>query len=359
MRRITIKYAQPGMILGMPVYDNYGKEILGRRTRLTDQCLDIMAKNSVSEILIDDPRVDDVVVAPMVSPEKEGKLADAFRQLLNRTRSTQTVDSANISQVNIAVNEIARNLTLSILGEINVACSVSLVDYSFLHPVKSAILSMAFGYRLGLTIDELVILGMGSLLKDISYIYLPLGILTKSSLTDEEIRIVQEHPSMSYNILTQFPDIKAGVAEVVLQHHEQWNGHGYPRGLQGQQISKYAQIISASDTFSDLLVEHPGKERCLSHEAIEYIMASGGDLFDPKLVESFVRKIPAYPNGMTVKLNSGEVGIVSDPNFGFVARPILRITYDPEHGNLKKPYDMNLAKSEFQRKLISKVLEYD
>ena len=187
------------------------------------------------------------------------------------------------------MTEIARNLSLSILGEINVACSVSVIDYTFLHPVKSAILSMAFGYRLGMSTDEMVILGMGSLLKDISYIYLPPGILTKSSLTDEEKRIVQEHPTMSYNVLTQFPEIKAGVADVVLQHHEQWNGHGYPRGLQGQQISKYAQIISVSDAFSDLLVEHPGKEKCLSHEAIEYIMASGGDLFDPKLVESFVR----------------------------------------------------------------------
>jgi len=58
-------------------------------------------------------------------------------------------------------------------------------------------------------------------------------------------------------------------------------------------------------------------------------------------------------------LNSGEIGIVSDPNLGFVARPIIRICFDPEKGNLKKPYDINLARSEFQYKLITKVLEYD
>jgi HD-GYP domain-containing protein (c-di-GMP phosphodiesterase class II) len=347
------------MILGMPVYDNYGKELLGRRTILNDQCLSIMARNSISELLIEDQRVDDLVVAPMVSPEKEGKLSDAYRQLLNSTGSTGTIDSAFLSAVNVAVNEIARSLTLSIMGEINVSCSVSQADYIYLHPVKSAILAMALGYRMGKPINDLVILGMSSLLKDISCIFLPSGIMDKASLTTEEAGIVQAHPVKSYELLNQFSEIKNGIATVVLQHHEQWSGNGYPRGLKGEQISNYAQIIAAADVFSDLLVEHPGKEKCMSHEAIEYIMACSGDQFDPKLVETFVRKIPAYPNGLTVKLNSGEIGIVSDPNLGFVARPVIRITYDMEHGNLKKPYDLNLAKSEFQRKLISKVLEYD
>ena len=359
MRRITTKYAQPGMILGMPVYDNYGKELLGRRTNLNEQHLALMARNSISEILIEDQRVDDLVVAPMVSPEKEGKLADAFRQMLVRTKNIQTIDSAFLSAVNVAVNEIGRSLSLSIMGEINVSCSVSQTDYEYLHPVKSAILAMALGYRLGKSHDELVTLGMSSLLKDLSGVFLPPGLLNKSNLTPEEAALVQQHPVKSYELLSQFSEIKNGIANLVLQHHEQWNGSGYPRGLKGEQISNYAQIISAADVFSDLLVEAPGKDKCMSHEAIEFIMAVSGDQFDPRLVESFVRKIPAYPNGLTVKLNSGEIGIVSDPNLGFVARPVIRVTYDPEHGNLKKPYDINLAKSEYQRKLISKVLEYD
>jgi HD-GYP domain-containing protein (c-di-GMP phosphodiesterase class II) len=240
-----------------------------------------------------------------------------------------------------------------------VSCSVSQTDYEYLHPVKSAILAMALGYRLGKSHDELVTLGMSSLLKDLSGVFLPPGLLNKSNLTPEEAALVQQHPVKSYELLSQFSEIKNGIANVVLQHHEQWNGSGYPRGLKGEQISNYAQIISAADVFSDLLVEAPGKDKCMSHEAIEFIMAVSGDQFDPRLVESFVRKIPAYPNGLTVKLNSGEIGIVSDPNLGFVARPVIRVTYDPEHGNLKKPYDINLAKSEYQRKLISKVLEYD
>jgi HD-GYP domain-containing protein (c-di-GMP phosphodiesterase class II) len=354
-----MKYAQPGMVLGLPVYNNYGKEILGRRTRLNEECLSIMSRNSISEILIEDQRVDDVVVASIVSPEKEGKLADAFCQLLISTRSTRSIDSSFISQVNMAVNETARNLILSIMGEINVACSVSEADYAYFHPVKSAMLAMALGFKLGMNTNELILLGMSSLLKDISSIFLPPGLLNKSPLTPEEQQLVREHPIKSRNLLSQFSEIKDDVTNIILQHHEQWNGKGYPRGLKGQQISRYAQIIAAADVFSDLLVEHPGKEKCMSHEAIEYLMACSGDQFDPDLVEAFVRKIPAYPNGLTVKLNTGEIGIVSEPNLGFIARPVIRICYDTEKGTLKKPYDINLAKPEFQRKLIIKVLEYE
>jgi HD-GYP domain-containing protein (c-di-GMP phosphodiesterase class II) len=359
MRRITIKYAQPGMVLGVPVYDSYGKEILGRRTRLDDPCLKLMAKNSISEILIEDWRVDDIVVAPMISPEKEGKLANAFRQFIISLKNGQSIESTNITYVIVAINEIARNLNLSILGEINVSCSVSQADYSYLHPVKTATLAMSFGQRLGMSAEKLVILGVSALLKDISYIYLPADIKDPQSAKIEETKIMQKHPVMSYMLLKQHNNINNETLNAVLQHHEYWSGRGYPRGLKAQQISTYAQIIAAADAFTDLLIEHPMKERYMPHEAIEFIMASSGDQFSPELVEAFIRKIPAYPNGLTVKLNSGEIGIVSDPNLGYIARPIIRICYEPEKGNLKKPIDINLAKAEFQHKLVSKVLEYD
>ncbi|MBN1368577.1 MAG: HD domain-containing protein [Dehalococcoidales bacterium] len=359
MRRITIKYAQPGMILGMPVYDYFGKEVLGRRTKLSDQHISLMNKNSVSEILIEDWRVDDVIVAPMISPEKEGKLADAFRQLLISSKNAQSINVEGVNDVNVAIMEIARNLSLSILGEINVSCSVSQNDYAYVQPVKSATLSMALGQRLGMPTDRLVIIGMSAILKDISNIYLSLGTNQAPPSSIDETEIIPEHPMMSYKLIKQVNNINDEIARAVLQHHECWCGRGYPRGLKEQQISPYAQIIAAADAFTSLVVDHPDKDRYMSHEAIEYIMAGSGDQFNPDLVESFVRKIPAYPNGLNVKLNTGEIGIVSDPNLGFVARPFIRICYEPERGNLKKPYDINLAKAEYQHMLISKVLEYD
>jgi HD-GYP domain-containing protein (c-di-GMP phosphodiesterase class II) len=359
MRRITTKYAKSGMILGIPVYDSRGMEILCRNTTLTDQSLAKMANNRVTEIFIEDPRTDDIIVAPMVSPEKEGKFINAFHQFVSDALCTPGLGRENIQKLSYAVSWIVRDLGLSILGEINVSCFISEEDYIYVKPAKAAILAMAFGQRLGMSPEELPILGMASLLKDISYIYLCPEAISSPEIMEEDTKAAKGHPIESYNLLVQSCAVNEEIAKAVLQHHEYWSGAGFPKGLKAEQISNYAQTIAISDAFFDLLVALPGKQKYMSHEAIEYIMANSGDQFSPNLVELFVRKIPAYPTGLMVKLNTGETGIVSDSNLGFIARPVVRVFYDPERGTLAKPYHINLAKSEFQSKLISQIMEYD
>jgi len=97
----------------------------------------------------------------------------------------------------------------------------------------------------------------------------------------------------------------------------------------------------------------------LSHEAIEYIMAGGNDQFDPEIVELLVRRIPSYPAGLSVKLSTGDTGIISNPRLGLIARPIIRIFHRPAQGILKNPFDIDLSKPEYQRLLVTQVLEYD
>ena len=96
----------------------------------------------------------------------------------------------------------------------------------------------------------------------------------------------------------------------------------------------------------------------MPHEAIEYIMAYSGEQFDPELAKLFVSQVPCYPRGLTVKMNTGEIGIISDANLQFIGRPIVRICYDQEVGPVKKPYDIDLSKAEFQHKLIIEIMDY-
>ena len=114
-----------------------------------------------------------------------------------------------------------------------------------------------------------------------------------------------------------------------------------------------------ADSFVDLLTDRPGRSKHPPHQAIEYIMAGGNDQFDPDIVELLVRRIPSYPAGLSVKLSTGDTGIIADPKMGFIARPIIRIFQRPSQGVLKNPFDIDLSKPEFQRLLISEVLEYD
>lgn len=96
----------------------------------------------------------------------------------------------------------------------------------------------------------------------------------------------------------------------------------------------------------------------MPHQAIEYVMAYAGEQFNPELVELFVRQVPCYASGLTVKLNTKEIGIVSDANLGFIGRPTVRIIYDEVSGKVGKPYDIDLSKVEYQHKLITDIMDY-
>ncbi len=358
MRRITAKYAKPGMTLGMPIYDNGGNLLLTRNTKLEDRHLNVMAQSGVTEIFITDWRLDDIIIASMFPPELEGALINTYRQLITENNGNQTINANNLHDVHVCISKMAENMTLNLLGEINISGCVSEKDFFYIQPVKAAELAMGIGHKLNMRTNDLITVGVATLLKDVGFIQMPNQAANTSEST-EALQKKREHPTIGYRLLKQHGITEAVIADAVLQHHECWNGSGFPRALKGEQISNYAQIVSLADTFSDLISARPGRGRYMSHEAIEYIMAFSGDQFNPKLVEFAVRQFPTYLNGLTVLLNSGEIGFIVDPNLGFIARPVVRVCYEPEKGYLKKPYDLDLKKSEFQRKLITKVLEYD
>jgi len=357
MRRMTLKYAKPGMVVELPVYDNFGSLLLPQHKELDKNSIALMTSKGVPEIFVRDYRVMDILVAPLYSPQSEGVLANAFRQVVQKKMSGAAVDAAGITRVFEAVNQMVRDMSLNILGDTNVSCNISAQDYVYLQPVKTAGLAMTLGQIVKLPENAMAFLGMAAVFKDIG---LDPAIIDKvDSIAEGCTPRMQGHPVAGYKFLLQYPLTAKVIAEAVLQHHENWSGSGYAQGLKAAEISLLARIIAIADVFVDLMAVRPGRGKYMPHEAIEYIMAGSGDQFDPQLVEAFVRQIPSYPTGLVVHLNTGEIGIISSPKRGYVARPIVRICSTAEKGVLREPFDMDLSIAKYQRKLITQVLEYD
>lgn len=357
MRRITLKYAKPGMVLDQTVYDSYGNVLIEKSKELNAGLLISMKDKGVTEIFIRDWRAVDILAAPLFTPQTEGILAKAFRQLLLENEGRQRISVINLNQVHLAMVSMVRDMNLNMIGDINVSCSISPRDYLYLQPVKAAGLAMAIGHGLRISPDELAGLGMAAVLKDIG---LPKEIIEGVDwMAEGGSPRMLEHPNIGYKLLNMHKLTSGETAKAVQQHHEFWNGTGYPQGVKSKDISLYARIIAVADAFVDLLTDRPGRSKYLSHEAIEYIMAGGNDQFDPEIVELLVRRIPSYPAGLSVKLSTGDSGIISDPKMGFIARPIIRICHRPTQGILKNPFDIDLSKPEYQRLLVTGVLEYD
>ena len=359
MRRISAKYARSGMFLGSPVYDARGKVLFDTGTKLNDDSVKKLNVYGVGEILLDDPRVSDVIVRPIIAPELEAQSAHLLRQLEQETRANQLIAPMLLEELKRPVFSMVKTLFPEIIGEPNAGGCFSLHDYNYIQPTKTAALSMVIGKSVGISMMQLASLGMAAILMNIGYIKIFPDILEKTgSLTDSELQEIQQHSYHGAYLLNESGRVGSDVIKAVLQHHERWDGSGYPAGLKGDEISTFARIIGITDSYYALVSRRPNRKEMLPHEAMEFIMAFSGDLFDPDIVKIFTGQVPIYPSGVTVKLNTGEVGIVSDINTGYIGRPKVRIIYDETGLPLKTPYEIDLRDPSNRQKLVTEILGY-
>lgn len=141
---------------------------------------------------------------------------------------------------------------------------------------------------LGMSEDDTRTLTSAAPLHDIGKIGIPDAVLLKrGSLTDEEFAIMRRHPLIGYEILrdSQSRFVQMG-ALIALRHHERWDGSGYPDGLKGEAIPLPARIVAVADVFDALTSERPYKRAWAPDEALDYVKANRGTLFDPACVDA-------------------------------------------------------------------------
>ncbi len=145
------------------------------------------------------------------------------------------------------------------------------------------------GRELGLDREQQRSLEFGSLLHDIGKIGVPDAILRKpAKLTDEEWVRMREHPQHGQAILREIEFLR-GAARVVGQHHEKWDGSGYPLGLRGEEIDMNARIFAVADAFDAMISDRVYRAGRPYEEAAEELEKFAGRQFDPTVVAAFHR----------------------------------------------------------------------
>ena len=157
------------------------------------------------------------------------------------------------------------------------------------HSERVVTYSLRLGREYGLSAEQMKALEFGSLLHDIGKIGVPDLILRKpAKLTDEEWVLMREHPLHGQQILRGIEFLE-GPARVVAQHHEKWDGSGYPLGLQGEDIDLCARIFSVADAFDAITSDRVYRRGKSYQEAADELDEWAGRQFDPKVVEAFHR----------------------------------------------------------------------
>ncbi len=157
------------------------------------------------------------------------------------------------------------------------------------HSQRVTDMTVQLAEAFGIESDELEQIRRGALLHDIGKMGVPDEILGKKGpLTEEEWAIMRRHPMYAYNLLSPIEYLRPAL-EIPYNHHEKWDGSGYPRGLSGIQIPLSARIFAVVDVFDALTTDRPYRDAWPREEAISYIQERAGIDFDPHVVEVFLK----------------------------------------------------------------------
>jgi putative nucleotidyltransferase with HDIG domain len=157
------------------------------------------------------------------------------------------------------------------------------------HSERVTRLAVAIGREMGLAEPDLDLIHKAGLFHDIGKIGIPEAVLDKSGkLTDDEYAIIKTHPEKGGEILMPIAAYH-DLIPLVVQHHERFDGHGYPAGISGNAISLGARIMAVSDVYDALISDRPYRPGWERSRVLEYMVEEAGKQFDPVVVQAFFR----------------------------------------------------------------------
>lgn len=376
IKKISIQQLKPGMFIhDINCVWMEHPFLVGALKIKNDKTIEKIAGLGVREVYIDTLKGLDVIDAPTeteVNAEIEHKMLAMVQQVKPITtsatlseelkRSKKVYSEANKIISNIMhdvrigkqieverIDPVVEKMANSILRNKDALLSLCRIknkdDYTFLHSVSVGALLISFAHALDFKHDAIKLLGVGGMLHDIGKTKVPNEILNKpGALTEEEFVIMKSHVVHGCSILRKSPGIAQVSFDVASQHHERFDGSGYPLGLKNSEMSVYGQMAAIVDVYDAITADrcyHKGMEPTV---AIRKMFEWSKFHFNPKLLRTFIRIVGIYPVGTLVMLESGKIGVVIEQSETDMTRPLVRIIFDAKKNYFIAPKDIDLAK---------------
>ncbi len=201
--------------------------------------------------------------------------------------------------------------------------------YTYTHCINVSILGVILGKKLGYSRQKLQLLGMAGMFHDVGKAVIPDAVLNKpGKLNEKEMNIMRTHPLRGFEILKNQKDIPEEVLRAALEHHEKFDGSGYPRGLKGDEISEFSRLLTVVDVYDALTSKRVYKDPLPPGKVLAMMYQWRVSDFHPNIVEEFIKSLGVYPVGSFVQLSSGDHGVVIDLNATDPLRPKVKVVYD-------------------------------
>jgi HD-GYP domain-containing protein (c-di-GMP phosphodiesterase class II) len=208
-------------------------------------------------------------------------------------------------------------------------------NYTHDHSIASCVWAVVFGKHLGLEKESLQVLGLGALLMDVGKTRIPTELLVKTGeLTTRETMLLRKHVEFGREIAARVEGVDARVVQIIEAHHERYNGTGYPRGIEGNDIPVFARIAGIVDTYDAMTTFRPYAKAISTYEAMRKLNDLAGLEFQAEMVEQFVQAVGVFPVGTLVELSTGEAGVVIGQNRTRRLRPQIMLLTDEQKNTL-------------------------
>lgn len=288
------------------------------------------------------PEMKAITVGEKVVVSKKTQVV-AFKAVSNMIHCVRSGHGIDVKQTQEVSEKLVEEVLQSPDAILNLMDIKSFDDYTFTHNINVATLSLLIGQAMNLPREEMNDLGAGGILHDIGKLKVPLSILNKDGkLTDQEFLEMKSHPTYGYEILSKSRGLSERTRLVALQHHEKFQGGGYPKRLKGNEISLFGRICAVADVYDALTTDRPYRVAMSAYEAMKILTSGIDNHFDPKVLTAFVRKFSLYPAGSVVSLNDGSYALVLKNNPSSVIRPVIKIVMDSTGRRLKERVEINL-----------------
>lgn len=250
----------------------------------------------------------------------------AARELFTSVSKGRPVDMA---RANTAVAGLERSVGRNPAALNCLARLTSSAAYLYAHSVNTAVLAMFTGSHMGMERQELLHLGLAALLHDLGKTRLPLGVLNRRTrLAPEEQRALESHCVSGLAILDSSDNVPRAVKRAVAEHHERFDGRGYPFGLSGTRISRPGRILSLANVFDGLTGRRPYREPLTPSRALSVMYGMRGKDFAPEDTDRFIKLVGIYPSGSVVRLDDGHVGVVCETDPAHPLEPMVNVLLD-------------------------------
>ena len=237
-------------------------------------------------------------------------------------------------QIAEQVRDIVDSISTSAMMESDIAIHLMIDQKNgtdiYNHALNVTVLSMVLAKEMGRSIEEIKLIGLGALFHDVACSDMPRRILEKNQrnapLTAAEHEMLIQHCKKGADIASQL-QLPYESMLIIWQHHERFDGSGYPEKLKDKQISPLANIVAVANAFDELCHPLDQAQSHTAHESLSIIYAQQRSRFDPSTLTALVHCLGVYPPGTIVLLSNGFIGMVVAVNPRRPLKPLVLI-YD-------------------------------